>query len=60
MADSSQPDMQVLWSDSSLYGESAAWLEMQYETYLNQPDNLDAQWRAPILMLYQHRRKKIP
>jgi len=57
MADSNLPDMQALWSDSSLYGESAAWLEMQYETYLIQPDKLDAQWRAYFDALPTHSEK---
>jgi len=57
MADSNQPDMQTLWSDSSLYGESAPWLEMQYETYLSQPDKLDTQWRAYFDALPVHAEK---
>jgi 2-oxoglutarate dehydrogenase E1 component len=37
--------MAELWNSSSFYGESAAWLESMYETYLSQPDQLDDQWR---------------
>ncbi len=46
MVDSTPPGMQALWSDSSLNGDSASWLESQYETYLSQPDKLDEHWRA--------------
>ncbi|HHO59087.1 MAG TPA: 2-oxoglutarate dehydrogenase E1 component, partial [Thiotrichales bacterium] len=46
MADKIPPDMQKWWRSSSLYGGSAPWLEAMYETYLNQPDSLDANWRA--------------
>jgi len=37
--------MSELWGDSVFYGESAAWLESMYETYLVQPDKLDLHWR---------------
>ncbi|PCJ88073.1 MAG: 2-oxoglutarate dehydrogenase E1 component [Thiotrichaceae bacterium] len=37
--------MTELWGSSSFYGESAAWLESLYETYLSQPDQLNDQWR---------------
>ncbi len=45
MVDKTQLGMQALWGSSSLYGESAPWLEAMYETYLSQPDLLDTQWR---------------
>ena len=37
--------MTELWDASSFYGESAAWLETMYETYLNNPDLLEDKWR---------------
>ncbi|HHJ34279.1 MAG TPA: 2-oxoglutarate dehydrogenase E1 component [Gammaproteobacteria bacterium] len=37
--------MAELWDSSSFYGESAAWLETMYETYLSQPDKLENEWR---------------
>ncbi len=37
--------MSELWDDSSFYGESAAWLESLYETYLSNPDLLESKWR---------------
>ncbi len=45
MAKNITSNMQALWGSSSLYGESAAWLESLYELYLNQPDRLDQHWR---------------
>ena len=37
--------MSELWDSSTFYGESAAWLESMYETYLSHPDKLEAKWR---------------
>ena len=37
--------MTELWDSSTVYGESAAWLESMYETYLNNPEQLDPHWR---------------
>jgi len=37
--------MSELWDSSAFYGESTAWLESLYETYLQNPDSLDAKWR---------------
>lgn len=45
MAQSFGPDMQELWDSSQLNGGSAAWLESLYETYLKNPQHIDAQWR---------------
>ncbi len=46
MANNIAPGMQALWRSSSLYGESAAWLESMYELYLSQPDLLNEHWRV--------------
>jgi len=45
MAQKNITGMTELWGSSSFYGESAAWLESLYETYLSQPDQLNDQWR---------------
>ncbi|HEB81560.1 MAG TPA: 2-oxoglutarate dehydrogenase E1 component [Gammaproteobacteria bacterium] len=37
--------MTELWDSSTVYGGSAAWLESMYETYLNNPEQLDPHWR---------------
>jgi len=37
--------MSELWGGSTVYGENAAWLESMYETYLSNPDKLEAKWR---------------
>ncbi|NOR43214.1 MAG: 2-oxoglutarate dehydrogenase E1 component [Gammaproteobacteria bacterium] len=37
--------MSELLDSSAFYGESAAWLESLYETYLSDPGQLDAAWR---------------
>ncbi|MBT8120071.1 MAG: 2-oxoglutarate dehydrogenase E1 component [Gammaproteobacteria bacterium] len=37
--------MSELWENSAVYGESAAWLESMYETYLSDPDKLETRWR---------------
>jgi 2-oxoglutarate dehydrogenase E1 component len=37
--------MDDLWGSSTVYGESAAWLESMYETYLSSPDTLEPKWR---------------
>ena len=33
------------WGSSMVYGESAAWLESMYETYLTDPNSLEEKWR---------------
>lgn len=38
-------DMLELLDSSSFYGESAAWLESMYETYLSDPSQLEISWR---------------
>ncbi|MCK4675848.1 MAG: 2-oxoglutarate dehydrogenase E1 component, partial [Gammaproteobacteria bacterium] len=45
MAQLSKTGMSELWQSSAFYGESAAWLESMYETYLSNPDKLAAKWR---------------
>jgi len=45
MTQSNKPDMAELWESSAIYGESAAWLESMYESYLSNPDKLEAKWR---------------
>ncbi|VAW53534.1 2-oxoglutarate dehydrogenase E1 component [hydrothermal vent metagenome] len=45
MAQKNTTGMAELWNSSSFYGESAAWLESMYETYISQPDQLDDKWR---------------
>ena len=37
--------MSELWDSSAFYGESAAWLESMYETYITDPDKLEDKWR---------------
>ncbi len=37
--------MSELWESSAFYGESTAWLESLYETYLQNPDLVEAKWR---------------
>ncbi|MFV9615030.1 MAG: 2-oxoglutarate dehydrogenase E1 component [Gammaproteobacteria bacterium] len=37
--------MSELWGSSAIYGESAAWLESMYETYITDPDKLEDKWR---------------
>jgi 2-oxoglutarate dehydrogenase E1 component len=37
--------MSALWDSSTVYGESAAWLESMYEVYLHSPDKLELKWR---------------
>ena len=37
--------MSELWDSSVFYGGSTAWLESLYETYLKNPDTLEAKWR---------------
>lgn len=46
MARSIKTDMSDLWESSAFYGESAAWLESMYETYLSHPDQLEEKWRV--------------
>jgi len=45
MAHKKKTAMNDLWDSSTFYGESAAWLESMYETYLSSPDKLEAHWR---------------
>ncbi len=45
MAQINKTGMTELWGSSPVYGESAAWLESMYETYLSTPDKLEAKWR---------------
>jgi len=45
MAQTNKTGMSEFWESSTVYGESAAWLESMYETYLSDPDKLEAKWR---------------
>jgi len=45
MAQINKTGMSELWGSSAFYGESAAWLESMYETYLSNPDKLETKWR---------------
>lgn len=45
MAQTTKTGMSELWQSSAIYGESAAWLESMYETYLSHPDQLEEKWR---------------
>ena len=45
MAQTTKTGMAELWQSSAIYGESAAWLESMYETYLSHPDQLEEKWR---------------
>ena len=45
MAQKNKTGMSELWGSSTFYGESAAWLESMYETYISDPDKLEAKWR---------------
>lgn len=45
MAQITKTGMSELWDNSAVYGESAAWLESMYETYLSDPDKLEPRWR---------------
>ena len=45
MAQTIKTGMSELWDSSAFYGESAAWLESMYETYLSHPDQLEEKWR---------------
>jgi 2-oxoglutarate dehydrogenase E1 component len=45
MAQITKTGMSELWENSAVYGESAAWLESMYETYLSDPDKLETRWR---------------
>lgn len=55
---SARARMTELWDSSTVYGESAAWLESLYETYLNNPEQLDAHWRQYFDELPRPRRGK--
>ncbi len=45
MAQITKQKMTELWGSSTFYGESAAWLESMYETYLSHPEKLEGHWR---------------
>ena len=45
MDQKTKTNMTELWDGSAFYGESSAWLESMYETYLSNPDLLDEKWR---------------
>lgn len=45
MTDVKKTGMSEFWQSSAVYGESAAWLESLYETYLSNPDQLSVNWR---------------
>ncbi len=45
MAQITKTGMSELWENSAVYGESAAWLESMYETYLSDPGKLEPRWR---------------
>lgn len=38
-------DMQKLWDSSHLYGGSAPWLESLYESYLQDPADIEPEWQ---------------
>ena len=45
MTHKTKTGMSELLDSSAVYGESAAWLESMYETYLSDPDQLETTWR---------------
>ncbi|RDH82362.1 MAG: 2-oxoglutarate dehydrogenase E1 component [endosymbiont of Galathealinum brachiosum] len=45
MSDRIKTSMQDLWENSMLDAGSAAWLEGLYESYLQNPNNVDTNWR---------------
>ncbi len=45
MTQKNKTGMSELWNSSAFYGESAAWLESMYETYISDPGKLEAKWR---------------
>ena len=45
MNDNNKPSMRELWQNSMLDAGSAAWLEGLYETYLQNPNDVDRHWR---------------
>jgi 2-oxoglutarate dehydrogenase E1 component len=45
MAAKEQQTMQDLWNDSYLFGGSDTYLEELYESYLNNPEDVTAEWR---------------
>jgi 2-oxoglutarate dehydrogenase E1 component len=45
MAQINKTGMAELWDNSAVYGESAAWLETMYETYISDPEKLETRWR---------------
>ena len=46
MAGNMKSDMLEMWSSSHLNGGSAAWLESLYESWLENPDNVEARWQG--------------
>ena len=58
MAQITKTGMSELWENSAVYGESAAWLESMYETYLSDPDKLQARWRQYFDGLHSSARSK--
>jgi len=45
MAQKNKTGMSALWDSSTLYGESATWIESMYETYISEPGKLPDKWR---------------
>ncbi|NOQ89949.1 MAG: 2-oxoglutarate dehydrogenase E1 component, partial [Gammaproteobacteria bacterium] len=45
MTQTNKTGMSELWDSSTVYGESAVWLESMYETYLSDPESLEIKWR---------------
>ena len=58
MAQITKTGMSELWENSAVYGESAAWLESMYETYLSDPDKLQTRWRQYFDGLHSSARSK--
>ena len=58
MAQITKTGMSELWENSAVYGESAAWLESMYETYLSDPDKLETHWRQYFDDLHSSARSK--
>ncbi len=45
MGNNNKQTMQALWDSAMLEGENALWLESLYESYLQNPNLVDVQWR---------------
>ena len=58
MAQITKTGMSELWENSAVYGESAAWLESMYETYISDPDKLQTHWRQYFDDLHSSARSK--